>query len=424
MKKKKSKNSEKPKAKYGYSGQKTKIAPNRTMKHYLDMCFGYRRRCWNRLLACYLREKEINPEVKIDKELMKKVRQDGLQEDWEDQMPAFIWTEVQNTLAETIYRHGKANFKTKKKTKDSFVMDYSRIRGKNQGYFIRRGTHEYFRITMGRECDIDDELRWMKIHEDVEFFPDEGDELSEVSISKVAGIYMASFSIKLGQPRLATKGTGKVGIDPGIHNLMTLSDGTTMNFTSAAKKKLAKLDKRKRHYENVMANKRKTNKNWKKSKRYAKAKTKHQRVCLKISNIRTDAIRKMTTEIVKKYKWVYWEDVKSKNMVKNHKLAKAIYGACWGKIKTMLKQKCEMHGGTFIKVPTSYSATQTCSECGERLPKSQRLTLKDRTFICPHCGHTEDRDLNAAKRIAQYEPTSKKEQTCNAAMLAEAQPSE
>jgi len=394
------------------------------MKRYLDKCFGYRRRCWNRLLACYLREKETNPKVKIDKELLKKVRQDGLQADWEKEMPAFIWSEVQMTLAETIYRHGKANFKTKKKTKDSFIMDYSRIRDKKLGYFVKRGTHQYFRFTTGRYSGIDDDLKWIKIMEDIEYYPDDGDTLSEVSISKEAGIYMASFDIKLGTPLKETEGSGKVGIDPGVHNLMTLSDGTVMNFDIKTKKKLAKLDKRARYYDKVMGRKRNKNKDWKTSKHYAKAKTKHQRVCLKIKDIRKDNLHKMTTQIVKTYKWVYWENVKSKNMVKNSKLAKAIYGASWGIIRIMLANKCKMHYANFITVPVTFAATQTCSSCGYRRPKEQKLTLKDRVFVCPICGHIEDRDINAAKRIAQYVPSKKKDATCNAAMLAGAQPSE
>jgi putative transposase len=37
------------------------------------------------------------------------------------------------------------------------------------------------------------------------------------------------------------------------------------------------------------------------------------------------------------------------------------------------------------------------------------MSLSDRVFVCEECGHTEDRDLNASKNIAEapeqmYEP--------------------
>ena len=383
------------------------------MKKYIDKCIGYRRRCWNRILAQYNLEKQTNPDVKINKDLIARLKQnDGLQADWENEMPSFIWSECQNTLVSTLCRFGKANLKGKN-CKQSFTMDYQRICNKNKGYFISRGKHQYFQFNMGLKCGIDRKLRWIKLTEDVKYFPEIGDVLCDVAITKEAGRYYASFNIAIGQLRIPTKATAKVGIDPGIHSLMTLSDGTKYNFDSKAKKKLARLDKKVRFYDRVMGKKRSLNKNWKHSKRYKKIKAKRARVCQKIKNIRKDAIQKMTTEIVSNNKYIYWEDVKSKNMVKNHKLAKAIYGACWGKIKTLLITKCHMHNAEFYKVPTSEASTQKCSKCGYHRTGVDKLNLNDRVFVCPICGHTEDRDVNAAKNIS----------TSKAAVLVEAQPS-
>lgn len=72
-----------------------------------------------------------------------------------------------------------------------------------------------------------------------------------------------------------------------------------------------------------------------------------------------------------------------------------------------------MHNAKFYKVPTNEASTQKCSKCGYRRTGVDKLNLNDRIFVCPICGHTEDRDVNAAKNIS----------TSKAAVLVEAQPS-
>ena len=396
-------------APYGYNGFKTEIRMNRSMQHYIDQCFGYARRCWNRMAAEYNLEKDskkgTDEKVKINDVFMARVHNDGKEEDWELAMPGHIWNERENTLKKTIARFGKANFKSKRKAKQSFSMTYQKLRGskKKKEYLFKRGRkHQYFRFVMGAACEIPNDWRWIQLREDIDFDFEGGDEIKNVTITKDGTKYFASFQIKLGYPRKETEGKGSVGIDPGLHTLMTLSDGTTYNFTDSVKAKLARLDKKQRFLDKKMSKIRNRNKNWKKSRHYAKVKTKRQRICFKIKMIRKDNLHRMTTEIVRKYKYVYWEDVKSKNMVKNHKLAKAIYGASWGTIKIMLQVKCKMHNGQLYLVPTTYAATQRCSYCGRVKKGNEKLNLSDRVYVCPECGHKEDRDLNAAKSIAKY----------------------
>ena len=61
-----------------------------------------------------------------------------------------------------------------------------------------------------------------------------------------------------------------------------------------------------------------------------------------------------------------------------------------------------MHKAQFETVDPLNAATQTCSNCGNRLVKEDKLTLSDRTYVCPVCGFTEDRDVNAAKNILKF----------------------
>jgi len=40
--------------------------------------------------------------------------------------------------------------------------------------------------------------------------------------------------------------------------------------------------------------------------------------------------------------------------------------------------------------------TRTCNKCGHL---NDKLPLSQRAFLCAACGHTDDRDVNAAKNI-------------------------
>ncbi|WP_186227728.1 RNA-guided endonuclease InsQ/TnpB family protein [[Scytonema hofmanni] UTEX B 1581] len=83
-----------------------------------------------------------------------------------------------------------------------------------------------------------------------------------------------------------------------------------------------------------------------------------------------------------------------KGMVKNHKLAKSINDASWYNFRQWLEYFGEKFGREIIAVPPHFTS-QECSNCGARVQKS----LSTRTHSCPHCGHTEQRDVNAAKVI-------------------------
>ena len=90
------------------------------------------------------------------------------------------------------------------------------------------------------------------------------------------------------------------------------------------------------------------------------------------------------------------EDLKTKNLMKNHHLARSIADASWGIIKNLLTYKCAWHKKELILVKPHYTS-QTCSHCGMNTGKKP---LHIRMFNCPHC-HTVgiDRDINAAVNI-------------------------
>lgn len=116
---------------------------------------------------------------------------------------------------------------------------------------------------------------------------------------------------------------------------------------------------------------------------------------MRLANKRKDFLHKLSTNLVKTYDIIVIEDLKSKNMMKNHKLAKAIGNASWYEFRTMLEYKCKWYGKQLIIVPPHYTS-QECSNCHHN---SGKKTLDIREWTCDNCGVYHDRDINAAKNI-------------------------
>lgn len=115
----------------------------------------------------------------------------------------------------------------------------------------------------------------------------------------------------------------------------------------------------------------------------------------RLANKRKDFLHKLSTNLVKTYDIIVIEDLKSKNMMKNHKLAKAIANASWYEFRTMLEYKCHWYGKQLIVVSPNYTS-QECSNCHYN---SGKKTLDVREWTCDNCGIYHDRDINAAKNI-------------------------
>ncbi|ARV60837.1 hypothetical protein BZZ01_21430 [Nostocales cyanobacterium HT-58-2] len=88
------------------------------------------------------------------------------------------------------------------------------------------------------------------------------------------------------------------------------------------------------------------------------------------------------------------EDLNVSGLVRNHKLAKSISDASWYNFRQWLEYFGQKFGREVIAVPPHFTS-QDCSNCGNRVQKA----LSTRTHSCLHCGHIEQRDVNAAKVI-------------------------
>ena len=178
-----------------------------------------------------------------------------------------------------------------------------------------------------------------------------------------------------------------VGVDVGLKSLVATSDENTYpnhKYIRQSEKKLAKAQ-------------RELSRKQKGSRNREKARVKVARVQERIANQRTDALHKLTTDLVRNYDVICAEDLHVKGMVHNHKLAKAINDASWGELCKQLRYKCEWYGKTYVEVDRFYPSSQLCSHCNDGVKYPLDLSVRD--WVCPNCGTHHDRDINAAKNI-------------------------
>lgn len=178
-----------------------------------------------------------------------------------------------------------------------------------------------------------------------------------------------------------------VGIDLGIKDFAITSDGVKIPNPKYLKQSLDKLAKLQRDLS------RKT----RGSSNYNKQRIKVAKLQEHIANQRKDFLHKVSTQLVKDYDIICLEDLKVKNMLKNHKLARSISDVSWSTFVSYLTYKSLWYNKQISKISTFFSSSQTCNKCGEKFPFTKDLGVRE--WICPNCSSKLDRDINAANNI-------------------------
>jgi len=177
----------------------------------------------------------------------------------------------------------------------------------------------------------------------------------------------------------------RIGIDVGIENFATLSDGRKFQSPKSIRKLRKKMARLQRSHSRKQ----------KGSKNREKARLKVARLHQRISDTRKDFLHKLSTQLVRENQAIALEDLAVSNMVRNRKLSRVISEQGWRDFRTMLEYKCEWYGRELLIVDRWFPSSKTCSCCGAKA----ELTLKDRKWKCSTCGTDHDRDVNAAKNI-------------------------
>ncbi|WP_371723521.1 RNA-guided endonuclease TnpB family protein [Isachenkonia alkalipeptolytica] len=116
----------------------------------------------------------------------------------------------------------------------------------------------------------------------------------------------------------------------------------------------------------------------------------------KVMNQRSDFLNKLSTEIIKSHDIICIEDLHTKGMLRNHKLAKSISDVSWSGFVSRLQYKADWYGREVIKVDKWFPSSQICSACGH---KGGKKPLSIREWTCPICEAHHDRGINASKNI-------------------------
>ena len=183
-----------------------------------------------------------------------------------------------------------------------------------------------------------------------------------------------------------------VGIDVGINSFATLSNQEVFDAPKPlkqAKTKLAQLQRLASRQVKRSNNQRKT---------YNKIRRLHARIAC----IRKDFLHKLTTYLAKTFKRILIEDLSVRGLLGNHKLAGAISDLGFYEFRRQLEYKCKMYGANLVLVERWFPSSKICSNCGHK----KDMPLQVRTYDCPACGLSIDRDLNASLNILNWEPSA------------------
>ncbi len=176
-----------------------------------------------------------------------------------------------------------------------------------------------------------------------------------------------------------------VGVDLGLLNWMTLSNGEKIDSTIDQSQILR-----------IKALQRRLMKKRKGSANRDKAKTALAKEWLKLRRRREDFVHKASRKLADNYTEIFFEKLNISGMVRNHSLAQAIMGATWAKLRIYTDYKARIHGGKLVAV-NPCGTSQKCSWCS--MVAKPKVDLSIRMFECRGCGLYLDRDHNAALNI-------------------------
>ena len=255
--------------------------------------------------------------------------------------------------------------------------------------FKKKGIHDSFYIG-GDQVQIHERqvkipnLGWVRL---MEFLRFEG-KITGVTISRSANYWFISVSVETSQLPKRCENQALIGIDLGVKTLATLSNGQTIPNNNPLKKKLKRLGRLQRRL----------SRSAKGSKNRIKAKNRIAKLHYKVACSRNDTIHKLTTTLTENYRHIVIEDLSVSEMVKNKRLSRSILDCGFYEFRRQLTYKAELRGNKIFIADRWYASSKKCSSCGHQ---KEILLLSEREYKCAKCNLQMDRDLNAAKCLAQ-----------------------
>ena len=354
---------------------KIELRPTQQQADYLDRACGSRRHAFNQLLA-HFNQDGVKWSKKVANEKYKELR---LEFPWYAEVSQRV---TRNTVDDLH---------------NAFSHFFRRVKnGEKAGYpkFKKRGLHDSFSLREKPKFDVDgrtlriEKLKTrIKMRQELRFTGTP----CQVTISKRAGKYFASILVDTQDYDTKHPDQESVGVDFGIKDLATCSDGQIFAANQKLKHSLKRLAKKQR------ALSRKT----KGSNRYAKAKQAVAKLHYRISNQRLAVLHEVSNYLTAKFKLITIENLNVKGMIKNHKLARAISDAGFGMLREFIEYKAYLRGCQVVIADRFFPSSRKCSvlDCDYI---NDNLTLSDREWQCPDCKTTHDRDRNASWNLDNF----------------------
>lgn len=193
-----------------------------------------------------------------------------------------------------------------------------------------------------------------------------------------------------------------IGIDLGIKNLATCSDGTTYSNINKTKT-VKKLKKKQRRLQRSISRKYIKNKkgeSYSKTCNIVKSERKLLRIHHRLANIRQNYRHQITSGLIKrKPSIIVLEDLNVRGMMSNRHLAKAVQEQGFYEFRRQIEYKAQWSGLRVVIADRYYPSSKTCTACGH---VKKNLRLSERIFHCEACGNEIDRDLQAAINLRRY----------------------
>lgn len=357
-----------------YKAYKFRLYPNEEQKQFFAKTFGCSRAIWNMMLADKIKHYEDTKET-----LHNTPAQYKKEFPWLKEVDSLALANVKLNLQVAYKNFFRSGFGFPKFKKKSHRQSY-KTNNQNGTIALLNGKVKLPKIG------------WVKVkaHRQVEGI------IKSATISMTpTGKYYISILCEMEIASL-TKTNSSIGVDLGISDFAILSTGEKIGngrFFNQLSKKLAK--EQKILSRRALAAK-KEGRKLSDSKNYQKQRMKVAKIHEKIANQRKDFLNKLSTNLIKNHDVICIEDLSSKNLMKNHKLAKSIGDVSWSEFVRMLEYKANWYGKQISKISRWYPSSQICSDCGF---SSGKKPLSVREWTCINCGSHHDRDVNASINI-------------------------
>lgn len=304
-----------------------------------------------------------------------------------------------NIALQNFFKHGKGypKFKSKKRSKPSFYVNYESLIRTTNGFHGER-------------------IGVVKTRESLPKIP-KGQKYVNPRITYDGKFWFLSvgYEVKTKQVKLADN---KIGIDVGLKDLAIVSDSNnsyTKKYRNINKGyRIRLLEKRLKRSQRKLSRKILNNvESYSKNhiptyikplddcKNIQKQKHIIQGLYRKINNIRNNYIHQVTAEIVKtKPSRIVLEDLSITGLMRNKHLSKLVANSKWYEFRRQIEYKAELYGIEVVIADRFYPSSKTCHKCGNI---KKDLKLSDRIYRCDCCGNVIDRDINASINLARYQ---------------------